>query len=171
MGRILLGVLSILMALGTLLWSWRTVADARASASWPTAQGEVTRSGVERRTSRTRGGGSSVHYEAVVRYRYAVAGRGYESDDIVRGEPRAFADSLAAAADAATRPVGSTPRVFHDPDDPAKATLLPGRAPDGIALLVWTSMVPLLLGGALVVWGVRRRRHVRGGWPGLSDAA
>ena len=158
---ILLGILGLAIGGACLLWTFDTMSDIRASAAWPTAQGVVTSSRVERKETRTRGGGYNAHYDADVAYRYAVGGRSYESSTFVFGVSHSFPDSAAAQAEVDAYPPGRPVRVFYDPRDPARACVTPGVVPSGFDLLVWTSGVFVLFGAALVVLGVRQRRAGR----------
>ena len=172
MRLVVMGLLAIAMGSACLAWAQRTAAKIRASAGWPTVQGVVTRARVERQETRQRGGGYTYHYDADVRYRYAVGGRTYDSDTFVFGVSHSFPDSAAAQAEVDRYPPGRPVRVFYDPRDPAEGCLVPGDAPETLALLAWMSAGLVLGGLALVGFGVRSQRAARralpSGWQPLS---
>lgn len=92
--------------------------EAWASASWPTAQGEI----VELRSGRNIG----TH----LRYRYEVAGRTYESGR-VRLVEKAWADNRKQVAE--RYPEGATVSVAYDPQRPERAVLEPGTSWPAVA--------------------------------------
>jgi len=107
----------------------RSLRAARASASWPVADGTVTSSEVERSTSRSSSGKRSARttttYHAKVKYRYSVGGQSHEGDRVAFGDYGSSKSSHAREI-AARYPVGIKVDVFHAPDSPDQSVLEPG---------------------------------------------
>jgi hypothetical protein len=97
--------------------AWR---QAQA-VSYPTVEGEITRSGVT--THHDSDGGTT--YGADIEYTFRLHGVAYTSDRYRFGQMSSSDRSMAADVVSA-HPVGSTVAVFYDPDDPADAILRPG---------------------------------------------
>lgn len=137
----LLGVLvacSVFVPAWLLRQDWnRHEADAvlaQASRGWPEVPATILESALgETWISRKNGKGRDRGYEAVIRYRYAVAGKEYEG----RGVRVALAPSRDPApvrALLADFPVGAAVAVRHDPARPEVAYLLPGGEADALGL-------------------------------------
>lgn len=114
------------------------------AGDWPQAMGQVVFSRVK-----TAGSGEDTRYKPLIRYRYFVAGRSYESD---RYSFDGFVDEGYRAA---TRIVANYPAeqfviVYYDPEDPSLAVLNP-EIPGG-ALLGLYFLQPFLLAGAGLLW-------------------
>ena len=90
----------------------------RSSASWSTAEGIITASGVIRRGTRN-------PYRAAISYTYTVEGRTYRGQRRQYGAEGSYLPDGAAAI-AARYPVGATARVYHHPTRPGLAVLEPG---------------------------------------------
>lgn len=158
MSRVLLGFLAMLIGGACLVWSFATISMVEASADWPTMDGVVSHSQVERRTSRIRGGGYNVYYDADIRYRYRVDGEQYESGTFVIGAPHSFGDSSSAQAEVDAYPVGRSVTVYYSPDAPEQSALVPEEPPAGLDLLVALSAL-FVVGGAILLWtGLRAAR-------------
>jgi len=105
-----------------------TLAEANASASWPTIKGAVVSSDVEKKTStrsRKKKRESSTSYRAVVRYEYTVGDKQHTSGRISFG---GTSTSMGAAKELVGRyPKGAEVDVYYDPDDPEQAVLESGK--------------------------------------------
>jgi hypothetical protein len=117
------------MALGAgILWfSCQWLYFGLASRWWTTTTGTVTYSSAH----------ESRRYRSVdIRYRYTVDGREYEGDRFRYGYTTAMGrlTSIEVSAAQAAYPVGSHPRVYVDPRQPARSVLEP-RAP--VEDLLW----------------------------------
>ena len=117
------------MALGAgILWfSCQWLYFGLVSRWWTTTTGTVTYSSAH----------ESRRYRSVdIRYRYAVDGREYEGDRFRYGYTTAMGrlTSIEVSAAQAAYPVGSHPRVYVDPRQPARSVLEP-RAP--VEDLLW----------------------------------
>jgi len=154
-----MGVLALIIAVGSLYWTLDTRATVRASATWPAANGVVVSSGVKRDSTRIRGGGYNIHHVADVRYAYEVGGRRYESNTFAFGTAHAFPDSAAALAEVSAYPPGHAVRVYHDPDDPATSCLAPGVEPEGLDMMLGMSGAFALGGLFMLALGARSLRR------------
>ncbi len=115
---------------------------AAASTAWPTADGRITRSELERVREEGR-----TMYSVDVAYDYAVAGEAFS------GERVWFGDDFRSSSITTWRrlvdryPVGTAVQVHYDPADPGDSVLEPGAT--------WSGSVIYLIGlGMLVVGGL-----------------
>lgn len=111
----------LLVGLGLSVWGWTILQDARASASWPSAEGRVIGSEVTRSTDAD--GGDS--YSPEVTYSYTVENASYTNDLIKFGE-NAYGSRNKAEEIAANYPVGRAVTVYYDPEQPDLSALEPG---------------------------------------------
>lgn len=115
------GGIFLLIGAGLAYWGWNILQTAKASASWPTAEGIVTESEVSHSTD-SEGGDS---YSPEVTYRYQVGNLFYENNTIKFGE-NAYSSRRRAEQIAATYPVGRGVTVYYNPDQPDRSVLEPG---------------------------------------------
>lgn len=116
-----LAAVFLLVGGGLLWWGWNILQDARASASWPTVDGRVTRSEV---TESTDADGADT-YRPEVTYEYQVDDRSYENSTIKFGE-NSYSTRRRAEEIAANYPVGKRVTVAYDPNEPGQSVLEPG---------------------------------------------
>ena len=109
------------VGVGLSYWGWTILQDARASASWPSVQGQVTSSVVDRSTDSE--GGTS--YSPEVDYEYTVNDQRFSADRIKFGE-NSYSSRRQAEDVVARYPVGQTVAVYYDPVEPETAVLEPG---------------------------------------------
>lgn len=127
---------------------WR----ADGSVSWPTVEGVVQRSSVEKRTpARFHAGGIPLHtreggYELIVHYAYTVATRVHVSEQwSFRGN--LILEDEASVEAKARQYQEATPVVVHyDPADPSRSVLKTGDHGTGLWKAVW--------GGALLLYAL-----------------
>lgn len=145
--RLVLGVGAFLSALALMLGSiglgvlggrladWFTIGD------WPTTEATILAS--EAQSTSSRGGGR--RWRATFRWSYVAAGetRTGQGNDLAE---HYVGDRSVAAAQLAELPVGSTTRVFVDPDDPGRSFLRRGPSSGLVILLI----PPLFLGLGIV---------------------
>jgi hypothetical protein len=117
-----LSVALIFLAIGAGLsfWGWNILNNAKASISWPTAQGEIIKSQV---THRSNSDGDS--YSPEVTYTYPVNSRSYKSYTIKFGE-NSYDSKRRAEEIAASYQVGNNVTVYYDPKNPGNSVLEPG---------------------------------------------
>lgn len=115
--------MGIFLLIGVLLtiWGWTILQNARASASWPTADGLITDSRVSRSTDSD--GGDS--YSPEITYSYAVNNLGYVNNTIKFGE-NSYGSRSKAEKIAAGYPIGRNVTVYYDPEKPDRSVLEPG---------------------------------------------
>jgi hypothetical protein len=111
----------LLIGAGLTIWGWNILQNARASASWPTAEGVVLSSEV---TLSTDADGSD-SYSPEVTYRYLALDSSYENRTIKFGE-NSYGNRRKAQDIAAGYPVGKSVTVYFDPESPARSVLEPG---------------------------------------------
>jgi len=111
----------LLVGAGLTFWGWNILQNARASASWPTADGIVTRSQVSHSTDAE--GGDS--YQPQVTYKYSANNSTYENNTIKFGE-NSYSSRRKADEIAANYPIGKSVAVYYDPEKPDRSVLEPG---------------------------------------------
>lgn len=128
-------------------WAWRSMRMGVASRSWPTAPGEVQKSGIEELP-----GEDAVTYIPIIDYRYVVNGKGYVGRRVLfgglaiptRGNAQEVVDRY---------PVGQQVTVMYDPANPAESTLEPGASAGSVSFLA-TGIFCLVTGAGFVVMGM-----------------
>ena len=124
---------------------------AKKSAEWPSTSGIITASSLQVRYFKGMKG-----YYAAIRYRYRVADRDCEGDQI------SFNRVHAAVADAWQKvideyPVGKDVKVFYDPKNPSIAVLQPGLHGE-IALLYKMTLLYIAGSGLALLMAISVRR-------------
>jgi len=140
---------------------------AAASIDWPTADGRITRSELER--FRERG---QTMYSADVAYEYALDGKTFGGNRVWFGDDARSSDPTAWRRAVERYPVGSGVKVHYDPDDPQESVLEPGLTWAGSVIyflglgflalggvIVLSALLPLLLAIAAIVSGAGRTPH------------
>lgn len=120
-GAFIVGLIFLILGSGLSWWGWNILQNAKASNSWPKAQGVVTQSAV--RHKRDSDGGDS--YLPEVSYEYSVKNLQHKGETIKFGENSY--DNRQPAADIVARyPIGKKVSVSYDPASPDKSVLEPG---------------------------------------------
>ena len=137
--KAIFGIALMVLALPTAIICWIVAAQMSASKSWPSVQGRIVSSHVERTQIATK-----VKYKAQVRYQFSVNGRPYMGSRI------RYADTTGSSESAQQKIVDKYPsnaqvEVFYDPQDPDISVLEPGGAPFLMAI------PPLALAGVGLV--------------------
>jgi hypothetical protein len=138
---------------GLSYWGWTILQDARASASWPSVQGQVTSSEVERSTSE-----GDTSYLPQVDYAYTVNDVSYRGDRITFGQ-NSYGSRRGAEEVVARYPVGQTVAVYYDPVEPDSAVLEPGVSSGSyivISIGAVFVLISLVLAPIMVLAGRRR---------------
>jgi len=147
-----LGIFLVIGA-GLSYWGWTILQNARASASWPTADGVVTHSGVSH-TKDSDGGDS---YSPEITYTYTVDNVDQNNNTIKFGE-NSYSDSGKADRIAATYPVGKNVAVYYDPEKPGRSVLEPGvSAGSYIVIGIGVMFIVISLTTAPIIFFVRTR--------------
>jgi hypothetical protein len=118
---VLFGGIFLAIGGGISFWGWNILQNAKASSSWPTAQGNVISSDVS--YSSNADGGES--YSPEVIYQYTVNDQHYESHTIKFGE-NSYSSRRKAEGIASSYPVGKEVTVYYDPQNPERSVLEPG---------------------------------------------
>lgn len=128
-GGLLFGALALGAGLFALTWGIQGVLASLASKDWPTAEGTITQSELEKR--RKKGGAASNQrrnrftYTPRVTYEFIVEGQTYT------GTRLSFSDYATSNEDQmqqvlAPYPVGTQITVYYDPDKPTECSLQTG---------------------------------------------
>jgi hypothetical protein len=142
-------------SLAFVLWagiSWSNLRQARASASWPSVVGRITRSDVVKEMmypGTAKRGTKAAVFTPVVEFAYSVGGQHYSSQQVQFGATVKGEEAMARAR-AAGYPVGRELPVRYDPAHPATAVLesriaYPVRT---IVITVIFAVLALYFGGA-----------------------
>lgn len=133
---------------------------ASDAATWPGVPGTVLHSDITTTSSRDSRNRQRTMYSPVVRYRYEVDGRAYESDRLGAAGTWSTSSIEEARADAARRPVGSSVTVHVNPSDPSDACLEAGSGMLGWGLMGAGGILFAVSAGLIVAWA--RGRQARG---------
>lgn len=138
---------------------------AAASINWPTTEGRITRSQLERSKKEGR-----TMYSADVAYEYVLDGKTFGGDRVWFGDNARSSDPTAWKRAVERYPMGSGVQVHYDPDDPQESVLEPGLTWAGSViylvglgilalggLIVLSAMLPLLLAIAAILSRPGRR--------------
>ena len=133
----------VLIGAALLFFGSRSVSHARASSTWPVAEGVITAAEVVRRSG---SGDSGPTYRPDISYDYTVDGVTRHGDRIYFGGAVSTSNRGWARGIVERYPVGRQVTVHYSPDDPALAVLEPG-----MTWVVW--MMPGI-GAVLFLVGV-----------------
>jgi hypothetical protein len=115
----LLGVVFAAIGIPCIFHAYTERETGKKSESWPTVNGQVTQSEIGYTT-----GNDRTNYPKIT-YAYSVDGKPYESQRVrfaaIGGRDAGETNSVLNKF-----PVGSTPAVYYDPEDPAQSVLEPG---------------------------------------------
>lgn len=154
-GMVMFAVILLIASPFGALKAYRSYAEAKASTSWPSVQGKVTKAELLRVDE-----WKSSMYRAEIEYTYEVAGRQRRGTRITADDSRLTTKSATEQL-LVQYPLGSVPIVYYDRENPENAVLQPG-ATSGILVLVVTSLFMFSLGGFILwLWiaGLRSRQH------------
>jgi len=115
------------IGLGVLIFAYKSYSLGKESLEWPSVEGDVVYSEIEKRTRTRSKGGSSTTFSANIIYEYTVEGETYTGDKLRfllwnssdRSESRSTVDKY---------PVGKVVPVYYKPDSPDTSVLEPGTA-------------------------------------------
>lgn len=135
--------------------------QARASATWPTASGRITRAAVmaeeiedRRDDDADKPPRRSRRYQIDLRYAYHVGGRDLTGTAVGGGWTPVFGRRADADAAAALYREGQFVTVHYDPADPSNAVLEPGTSDGVLAPLLFAAMFAAG-GGAMLAFFVK----------------
>jgi hypothetical protein len=144
-----LGILFLLIGLVVAGFGVRTIIRAGQSESWPTVEGVVKVSEVDRRHDK-----DGTTYHADVMYEYTVDGTLYSCDRVSYGD-YGSSNSSHARRVCNRYPQGQTVVVYYDPGDPEEAVLEAGRTWATFAVAGFGAIFALVGGGIIHVWRTR----------------
>ena len=124
----------ILWMLGFGYAHYRFASKAKASETWPTAQGKVLDCQVVVEESQDREGGATTWYNPVVTYAYSVAGRDLQGNRLRFGNARSSSRKKAEAC-LAPYSAGGTLSVRYNPEKPEEC-VLESRKPGPLYLIM-----------------------------------
>ncbi len=147
--RFIFASILLLIGYGPLILALRSTLKSIRASGWTQTTGFVIGSHVEEDPDPDPGmnGGVSPSFRAIVRYRYKVQGRKYESSRIAFGGQRD--DSVSASWLQNKFPKRSKVNVFYNPNNPEEAVLLTGLRGDNIFSILVSAV--LAAGVTLVV--------------------
>ena len=123
--------------------------QAKASESWPTVNGTVLESDLEKHS------GESTTYSANIVYRYTVEGEDFDSDRVWFGGGYSTSNRSEMQDVVREYPVGQAVTVHYSPENPAEAVLKPGAFTSSYVLYV-IGLVFLVIGGLMLAGLVLR---------------
>ena len=142
------------------------VLDGIQSRSWTATDGTITLSKMESGTARRRRSfRRRTYYSPQIQYRYRAGdrellGERISADNVRFLGMKTIDSSRTDAAEVeqivSRYPVGSTARVYYDPDDPTRALLEPGTT-SGAMLRAAAGSLLFLGGVVLLIYKLRRR--------------
>lgn len=118
---LILGFIFLLMGVIFLVIGLVATRRAKTAQSWPSMPGTVNRSEVVEHEDTDSEGGSTVTFEPVVEYQYAVMGQPFTGKRIAFGANRF--NYKKAVEIAARYPIGARVNVYYNPDKPKDSTL------------------------------------------------
>ena len=139
-------VFGLLWMLGFGYAHYRAASKARASESWPSAAGKLTRAQIVVEESNNSDGGTNTWYNPVVNYAYRVAGRELTGSRLRFGNVRSTSRKKAEAA-LAPYAEGSMISVRYNPEKPQEC-VLESRKPAATYLIFTIVGFPILTLGA-----------------------
>jgi hypothetical protein len=167
---LVLGMVALitLTGVGITLYGVRQIYGGYQSRSWPTVDGVVTASGVQRMFDPASAASDDDTpdwtHTARVEYRYTV-GSGEFTASRVEMNDAGTSNASRAAALAKQYPAGAKVTVYYDPGDPSRAVLQPGIARNSVLLVVVGCMFALV---PTVAFGIPIWRKLRS-TPSRSD--
>lgn len=158
-GGLLFGTLALGAGLFALTWGIQGVLASLASKDWPTAEGTVTQSELEKQ--RKKGGAASTQrrnrftYTPRVTYEFSVEGKSYT------GTRLSFSDYATSNEEQmqqviAPYPVGTSVTVYYDPDKPTECALQTGFGWTPVAV-TGAGCILTFIGSIALVGAIRRK--------------
>jgi hypothetical protein len=125
-----------------ILWGGYEIMAGYASKKWPSAEGKITSSYVQKQVRSIEDSSKKPTYYPKVRYQYSVGGKSYTGDRInfSGGEGGEKKSKSQAVVD--RYPSGQKVIVYYDPKHPDKAVLERG--------IIWKTFMPFIAGLAFL---------------------
>jgi len=155
MKKVGVALLFLVVGIGVGIFGWLQLGKARASLSWPTADGVIMQSDVRRERRWVKTGKhrrEKITYKADVDYIYTVNGQEYSADRISYGGTHSSSSRVTADQITSQYPRGKKVTVSYDPQDPGEAVLEPGVS-IGVYGTLAAGVLIALVGVAAVIMG------------------
>ena len=153
--RPITGILFIFVGIIATIYGSIVLKNASASSAWPSVQGEVTESKVEKKVKRVKRDGrfeTKTTFLANVQYSYSVDGTPYSGGKVSFGD---YGGEQKHAREIVGRyPKGKAVDVYYDPEKPEMAVLEPGATRSSY-LILGIGLVALI-GGIAAYFGMGR---------------
>jgi hypothetical protein len=121
------------------LWAWRKLALGQASLRWVRVEGTIVGLHFDESAAYDEDGEDSVSFSAHLTYAYTVRGRRYRSECFTYRPTRGLGQRRAYAMLQGLRR-GQTVDVYHDPQRPERAVVLPGTDSGNLVrLCLWVA--------------------------------
>ncbi len=140
----------ILWVLGFGYAHYRAAGKAKASETWPTAEGKMLACQVVKEESDDRESGTTTWYNPMVNYAYSVAGRDLQGSRLRFGNARSSSEKKAQAAIAAYA-AGGPVSVRYNPDKPEECVLESRKPGPAYLLMAAIGIFVFALGAYLAV--------------------
>ena len=156
---LLFGLLALGAGLAALAWGIRGVQASLASKDWPTVEGTITQSELEKR--RKKGGAASNQrrnrftYTPRVTYEFTVEGQTYTGTRLSFSD-YATSNEVQMQEVLAPYPVGTSVNVHYDPDKPTECALQTGFGWTPVAI-TGAGCLLTFIGSILLVGSMKRR--------------
>ncbi len=147
-GKVKGGILLLLFGIAMTVYAALNLSKGGSASNWPTTEGKILESKMEKGTSGT-GSNRTIQWYPTVKYRYEVDASTYEGDRIIFGSS---AELPSATLD--RYPVGATVKVFYNPDNPETAVLQTGST-SSMYLYVILGPILAIIGTILLVLSAR----------------
>ena len=144
--KLIFSAIFLLAGLGSIIINLIQRKRAKEAETWPTVPGVVMSSGLQEHRSHDSDSGTSINYEPVVTYTYAIMGQTFTGDHIAFGN--VYYDYRTASKKIAPYPQGTSVVVHYDPDNPLNA-VLETKAAGGTAFLI-VGIVFMIVGVLMV---------------------
>ncbi len=122
-------------------WGWPTIAEAKASRSWPSVPGTITVSRVDSH----RDSDNKTMYSHHIEYTFTIDGAQHTGDRVWVGDGWSTNSSSGPRRTVAKYPVGSETTVYYDPKAPEMCALQIGTT--------WMTYLPFAFGGVFFLVG------------------
>jgi hypothetical protein len=129
-----------------ILWGGYEIMAGYASKKWPSVEGKVTSSYVQKQVRSIKDSSKKPTYYPKVRYQYSVGGKSYTGDRISFSGGEGGEKKSKAQAVVNRYPSGQKVIVYYDPKHPERAVLLMG--------FTWKTFMPFVAGLAFLAVGI-----------------
>lgn len=148
------GIVFILALLGggiyVLINGFRNRRRGEASLAWPTVEGTITNTWVDKDYSEDDDGHRSYTYAPRWQYQYDYVGQTHTSEQITYGSTKGYRSQRKAQEALNQFPLHSRVQVYYDPGNPTDSVLIPGSKGTIVGIIIGG----IMLVAALVMAGI-----------------